>query len=102
MANKDELYWIAPGVVQVDGKDYGIDTALPVGKIEKDLLDKWKKQGKVGAKIAAVSSDISAKLKEANDKIKELESDLAEANETIAGFEKELADLNELMKDEGK
>jgi len=78
---KDNLYWIAAGVVSVDGKDYGINDALPVDKIEKEKLARWKKQGKIGGKIAPVKVNLG-------EKIKELETELSEANEKIVELEK--------------
>ena len=51
---KDNLYWIAPGVVSIDGKDYGAEMPLPVDKIDKDVLERMIKSGKVGKLIAAV------------------------------------------------
>jgi len=78
---KENLYWIAAGVVSVEGKDYGINDVLPVDKIDKDKLARWKKEGKIGAKVAPVKANLG-------EKIKELETDLAEANEKIAELEK--------------
>ena len=51
---KDNLYWIAPGVVSIDGKDYGAEMPLPVDKIDKDVLKRMIKSGKVGKLISAV------------------------------------------------
>jgi hypothetical protein len=53
---KDNLYWIAPGVVSIDGKDYGAEMPLPVDKLGKDVLKRLVKSGKVGKLIAAAKA----------------------------------------------
>jgi hypothetical protein len=88
---KNELFWTAGGVVQVDGKDYGINDALPVDKIDKDKLDRWKKDKKVGEKIAPVVKDgrdnqiaeLKAELKEVKAEVKRLTAELAEATKPV-------------------
>ena len=100
---KDEnaKFWLAPGVVQVDGKDYGIDKPLPVDKIDKKLLAKWIKAGKVGEKIKAVVNDEVTQLKELvatqAEKIVELEGGdceaCAESAEKITELEEKVVEL---------
>lgn len=47
MARKSNIFWVAPGVVHIEGKEYGHADPLPVTKIDKNLLAKWFKTGKV-------------------------------------------------------
>jgi predicted RNase H-like nuclease (RuvC/YqgF family) len=84
---KNDLFWVAPGVVSVDGKEYGVNDALPVDKIDKKKLARWKKEGKVGAKIAPVANTDKVLLENANKKISELQD--------------EVADLSKQLKDSG-
>jgi predicted RNase H-like nuclease (RuvC/YqgF family) len=96
---KNDLFWIAPGVVNVDGKEYGADDALPVGSIDKKILARWKKEKKVGAKIAPVAvgdkdllDNANEKIKELEDKIDELESDVKEKAALIEKLEEDLTE----------
>jgi hypothetical protein len=82
---KDNLYWIAPGVVGIGGKEYGAGMPLPVDKIDKDVLKRWKeaKPPKVGKLISAEKAfcedcaGLKNTVKARDILIKELESEVA-------------------------
>ena len=102
MANKKELYWIAPGVVGIGGREYGADDVLPVDDISKTVLARWKKAGKIGEKITASANGVSdariaeleATVSGLTDKLTEADERKAEHAETRGNKLAELAEAN--------
>lgn len=89
MAAKEELFWLAPGVVVIDGKEYGGGTPLPITGINKKQLDRWKDAGKVGGKIAPITA--SSKSGDSA-QIKKLEKQVAENSVLVTELEKQVVD----------
>lgn len=81
---KNVLFWLGAGVVQIDGKEYGADEPLPISQIPKATLDRWMKSGKVGGKIKAVGPDAV---------FKNLQAELAEAREEIVDLKNQVESL---------
>ncbi len=102
MAAKDEMFWLGAGVVQIDGKEYGADMPLPVSKVDKDTLKRWKDSGKVGGKLKAGGVDVDAvlanlqgDLKEARDVISAQVKQADADQEKISDLEKQVEDLTD-------
>ncbi len=104
MAKKDAMFWLGAGVVHISGKEYGPTDPLPTKSIEKEKLERWEKQGKIGPKnavyVADAAGDQSGALAEAGAKIAALETQVkeltaagVEAAEKIVGLETQVEDL---------
>ena len=88
---KQGMFWLAAGVVQIDGEEYGADEPLPISKIPKATLDRWIASGKVGGKIQAVGPD--AVLKNLQEELAELRKQAVDDAAKIAELEKQVESL---------
>lgn len=88
---KNVLFWLGAGVVQIDGKEYGADEPLPISKIPKPKLDRWLESGKVGGKIQAVGPD--AVFKNMQEELAELRKQAGEYEAMVAELRKQVETL---------
>lgn len=79
MAKKEELFWLGAGVIRIQGKHYGAGKPLPVDKLDKGVLARLIKKGKIGEIKQIVKVDPGKKLNAANAKIAELEEEVRQA-----------------------
>lgn len=91
---KETLFWTGPGVVQIAGKEYGEHDPLPVDKIDKSTLAKWKAEGKVGVKISAAAVDQSARLAELGQELSDTRTERTKAQDDLKNSESDLLVAN--------
>ena len=113
-AAKTELYWLGKGVITIGGKEFGAGVPLPVSEMGGGVLERQKKKGNIGEKIAPVGANdletVNANLtKELEDSQKanaDLTKELEDSQKANADLTKELEDsqkeLEEATKPGGK
>lgn len=91
---KETLFWTGPGVVHISGKEYGEHDPLPVDKIDKATLAKWKVEGKVGVKISAAAVDQSARIAELGQELSDTRTERTQVQDGLTKCQEELATAN--------
>jgi len=105
MADKEKLYWIGRGTIQIGGKSYKKNSLLPDPPKDKKLLEKWEKDVENWKKAGLVSSSAVPMTTSGNDddsvlkkQVKEVSAKLKESEASVSKLEEEKAALEETVK----